>query len=554
MNKIAYIKSIPNSTLRNYLLLVILVVAAILRLRHINQPFIDAFSWREASTAMMAENFYRTNWNIFYPEVNWNGAGPSYNGREFQTISYITALLYVVFGQHDWIGRSVAVAFGLWGIFALYQLVRLVWDENHALVCAAVMAVLPGSVFVERSLIPDPAMVPLVTTSLWMLVAYLKTERLKYLWLASFFGAWGCLTKITGLIVGIPAIYALFPLLGSKSKQRPRKITMIVVAMIVTLMPVIVYYSWARYLAMNYPPYHFAGDGFWVWDGLQEWLDQNYYLPHFVRNLKNWLLSTPGIALVVLGLFCLPPRFQSNEDTADNIISTHTHVQIRWLFHWWLVGFMLFFLVGAYELYANAWNLHIFNPIAATLAGRAIIVIATFATGIVRSLSTDIPQNLISKVPIVCAILLVMILNISGQKALKNMYEPPNWHSEQSYELGMALRRNSQPKDLVVTLAHALGDPIAIYYSHRRGWTFMLGGIDYPESKNSDITLPKDDNISIQNIENLRKKGSILLGIAGVHQDKINKDHPLLLEYLNQNWSAKEVNSDWAVYRFLPPK
>ena len=145
---------------------------------------------------MMAENYYRTNWNIFYPEVNWNGPGPSYQGREFQTVTYIAALLYGVFGQQDWVGRSVVVAFGVWGIFALYQLVRRVWDEERALAGAAVMALLPGSIFIERSFLPDPAMVALVVTSLWMFVAYLQTERLRYLVLAGVIGAWGLLTKI----------------------------------------------------------------------------------------------------------------------------------------------------------------------------------------------------------------------------------------------------------------------------------------------------------------------------------------------------------------------
>lgn len=105
----------------------ILVLAAVFRLNNITQPFIDDNAWRESSVAMMAENFYTRSWNIFYPEVNWVGPGPGYQGREFQTISYITALLYLVLGQHDWIGRCVIVVFALIGIFALYQLIRRIW-------------------------------------------------------------------------------------------------------------------------------------------------------------------------------------------------------------------------------------------------------------------------------------------------------------------------------------------------------------------------------------------------------------------------------------------
>src|SRR5215471_12398938 len=107
---------------RPALIFLILLVGAALRLEHVTQPFVDKFSWREASTAMMAQNFFRGQWNILYPEVDWGGPGPNYQGREFQTVTYIAALLYKIVGQHDWVGRCVAVAFGLWGIFALYQL------------------------------------------------------------------------------------------------------------------------------------------------------------------------------------------------------------------------------------------------------------------------------------------------------------------------------------------------------------------------------------------------------------------------------------------------
>jgi hypothetical protein len=123
-----------------YLLITIFIIAAILRFSHINQPLIDAFSWRQSDTAIMADNFYQGNWNIFYPGVSWNGPEPNYQGMEFQTVTYMAALLYVLVDQHDWVGRSVAVTFGLWGIFALYQLVRRVWDEKHAIASAAVMA------------------------------------------------------------------------------------------------------------------------------------------------------------------------------------------------------------------------------------------------------------------------------------------------------------------------------------------------------------------------------------------------------------------------------
>src|ERR671924_672898 len=89
---------------------IIVIIAAALRLIHLRQLWKDLFGGREASSAMMADNFWQRSWNIFYPEVSWTGPGPSYQGREFQTFSYLVALLYAAFGQQEWLGRPPAAA------------------------------------------------------------------------------------------------------------------------------------------------------------------------------------------------------------------------------------------------------------------------------------------------------------------------------------------------------------------------------------------------------------------------------------------------------------
>src|SRR5262249_29160916 len=150
----------------------VLLLATFLRFQGINQPHVEFFAWREADTASMADAFASGNWNIFLPQVRWGGPGPNYIGAEFQTVSYIAALGYQAFGAAPWVGRIVSIAFALWGIFALYQLVCRVWGAPSGIASAVVMAVLPGSLFIERSFLPDAAMTALMTTSLWMLIAY----------------------------------------------------------------------------------------------------------------------------------------------------------------------------------------------------------------------------------------------------------------------------------------------------------------------------------------------------------------------------------------------
>ena len=187
------------------LLLLILAGAAVLRLLYIDQPFVDAVAWRQADDATIADNFFRGHLNIFLPEISYDGRGPSYVGYEFQLTTYLAALLYHLFGQVDWVGRGIAVVFGVWGIFAFYNLVRRAFSDVQALVSCAVFAVMPGGIYVDRSFIPDPVMVSLVITSFWMLLAYLQDGSTRCLCLAVITGVLGILTKISGLIVGLPA-------------------------------------------------------------------------------------------------------------------------------------------------------------------------------------------------------------------------------------------------------------------------------------------------------------------------------------------------------------
>jgi hypothetical protein len=515
----------------------ILIVGTLLRFNKITQPFTDAFSWRQTSTAMMASNFYHRSWNIFYPEVSWTGPSPGYQGREFQTVSYIAALLYPVVGEHEWVGRSVAVLFALSGIFALYQLVRRVWDEERALLSAAVMALLPGSIFIDRSFLPDPAMVALMTTSLWMLVVYLQTGHFRFLLLSAVACAWGVLTKLPGLVVTFAMIYATVSILHGRDKWNRRKLVVIGIVAIVSLLPAIAYYLWALHLGHTYPPYHVAGNGNWVWDdGLKTWLDQKYFLPRLGPIFNHWLWTPPVTVLVALGIVLPFVGLRPSSCSNDFEVDRGPLRGAPWLFHWWLFGGVLCYLIAAKELVSNVWNLEIINPAAAALASHAIITIAFLVSKITPAAMRPVIR------PAIVGVSLAAIA-VFGAMLLKKLYYP---YANQSYEMGRALREVSQPRDLVVTIATDLGNPIAIYYSRRRGWPFPP-----PTPTRDIIELPPDDNESIQMFEQLRMQGATWLGIVATQQVSLNRTHPLLLAHFERTCRVHWRDSKWTIY-FVP--
>src|SRR6516165_4536459 len=426
------------------LLLLILVSAACLRLYYIDQPFVDGASWREADDATIADNFYQGHLNIFLPEISWNGPGPNYVGYEFQLTTYMVALFYHLFGQVDWVGRGIAVAFGVWSVFAFYNLVRRAFNEVQALVSCAVLAVMPGAIVVDRSFLPDPVMVSLLLTSFWMLLVYLQKGQPRNLGLAVIIGALGLLTKISGLIIGLPVAYMIFSSMPEDGNIRRRYLVRLIAASILMLTPVIGYYVWALHVSHSYPPYHVGASGNWVWDeGFGSWLKSHYFLRKLLHAESQW--GVPLLASALGGLLFPSAR--------------HTSRNLRWLFHWWVLAGIIFYGFGARELTDNPWNFHIIDPALAGLAGQGLLV----ASAALARLHVPLSGR---------AAVILIIVSLHSLQMRQHLRLSYTAYARQSHEMGATLAQISQPTDLVVTVSNAIGDPVAIYYSHRRGWVF----------------------------------------------------------------------------------
>src|SRR4051794_592913 len=47
--------------------------------------------WRQSDTATIARNFATNGMHLFFPQINWGGAGPGYVEAEFQLMPWLTA-------------------------------------------------------------------------------------------------------------------------------------------------------------------------------------------------------------------------------------------------------------------------------------------------------------------------------------------------------------------------------------------------------------------------------------------------------------------------------
>jgi 4-amino-4-deoxy-L-arabinose transferase-like glycosyltransferase len=471
---------------------------------------------------MMADNFLERGWNIFYPEVNWTGPGPSHQGREFQIVSFLAAVLNKIIGWQDWHGRLIAVVFGFWTLLAFYLLSAEVVGSRRAWAPAIVLAVTPGVAFIDRSFLPEPAMLAFTTTGIWLLLLHLKTKRVIFLWLASLFVCLGILAKLPGIsIIGV-AIWACWSDMRLTYDPGRKALKRLLAALMLTLLLCVLYYRWAIYLGNSYPPYHVAGYGYLFQDPVG-FFKKAFYLPQLANHLP-WLIGLPILLLAAIGGLAV---FGSQENES----------RFGGLYRVWLISAAGLYLFAAEEFTANPWNLvSLCLPIAG-LAGEGWLKLAQQGARAERLLFSSV---------------VVVLLFWSGASAVVTLKAPVSFAS---WQLGNRLRELSAPGELVVTAAAEIGNPTAIYYSRRRGWVFPPGGLCPPggPTEDDDWSLLEDDAAAVRRLRVLQTSGANWVGIARGAKDRIGQlllaRNASLLDYLRKIAVFAEETDDWLIYK-----
>lgn len=502
----------------------IVLLALVLRLPHLTQPLVDSFSWREASTAMMADNFRTGGWNIFFPEVNWSGPGPSYQGREFQLLSYITALLHAAFGWHDWIGRAVALGFGLLTLVSLHRLAAAIWDERHAHAVAGAYAVMPAAIAIDTSFLPDPSMLGLLTLGLWLYVRWWSGGREILLWLGAAAFTLGVLCKIPGLSAGFAVVWLIGVLFARGERARAVRSLL---ACGIGLAVIVAYYAWAIHLGTSYPPYHVAGSGY-IWDeGVAAFLGELFFIDSAWNIAVWWYYGWPLLALMAVGLWFWPGGGEFGRDGALRAVPIA-----------WGLGAVAVYAAGAKEITANPWNLHMFHVPLAFLIGRGGLVL-------LQAGRSSLPEGrLLLRVALIVAVILVgAIVPLLG-----SIKQP---RAEWGRLLGERVAELRAADDLAILVSPEVGDPIAIYYSRGRGWTLPPGG-----GEQSWSLLYEDDASAIAALEALKAEGAVWFGVTRDATDKQGRrfvnHHASLIEHLMQTATLVEYPPEFLLWRLEP--
>ena len=104
------------------------------------------FGWRPTDLAGIAINYYRNGFHFFYPQVMWGGAGAGHVEMELPLQSFLTALLFKVFGQHDALSEVFPLAFGFGIVWVTAAIGRYRFGDVAGLAAGLGVALSPTQV------------------------------------------------------------------------------------------------------------------------------------------------------------------------------------------------------------------------------------------------------------------------------------------------------------------------------------------------------------------------------------------------------------------------
>ncbi len=422
----------------------ILLLALALRLQGLHNPILDHPGWRQGDTASIARNFATLQYDIFFPQTDYNGPPPNYVELELQIVPIVAATVYKAVGVHEVIGRLTSIAFSLATVAALALFGRWLFASELAGALAALLfAMMPGSFYYGRTFTPDTAMVFFLSAALYAIARMLvddETWTPRQLAGATALLALAFLAKPVSLVALVP--------IGALIAQRAlsaRTLRWPPIALMLAL-PLGLLYGYDAVVA-SHAEWHWASG-----------IAKLHVLPslltslHGGRALHGKLLALRQV-LGMLGHTMIGPAI-SALGILGFVLPPHV-VRTRTLLWSWLAGGLMYtYVVVTVE--RVDYYMYLLLPLAA-LAGAGFLARVCHA---VRASGIRTPLKLAA-----AAAALAALAAVTWQNA--RIVKPYYRYGKDVYRNAVRLDETLAPGALVV-MGHY--DPSILYYIGRYGW------------------------------------------------------------------------------------
>jgi 4-amino-4-deoxy-L-arabinose transferase-like glycosyltransferase len=160
--------------------------------------------FRQTDCLSITDNYYNGNWNFFQPSLNVLFSDKNTTGKsagEFPLLYYFVALLWKVFGKHEYIFRLVTIAFAFSGMLALYKLVyALVKDYFWAIASALFLFCSPIFAFYSNNFLTNVPAFSLMLIALYFFYLFWNSGRNRHLFICMVLFLVAGLLKVSSLL------------------------------------------------------------------------------------------------------------------------------------------------------------------------------------------------------------------------------------------------------------------------------------------------------------------------------------------------------------------
>jgi hypothetical protein len=189
----------------------ILLISAGLLYSYYQVLFMRPYSihqWRQCDGLSFALNYYYDGMHFFSPTIHYSGAA---DGRacpsEFPIIYYVAALLWKIFGYHEFIYRLEEIFLGFTGFYFLFKLAKKILKDGFwAILVSLFLFSSPIVAYYSPSFISDFPALCFLLIAWYFFYRFYKEEKNRDCSIAMLFFALAGLVKITALISFVPIV------------------------------------------------------------------------------------------------------------------------------------------------------------------------------------------------------------------------------------------------------------------------------------------------------------------------------------------------------------
>lgn len=276
---------------------VYIALFALIKCYHLNIPVLDEHNRRQCLTLVVARNFVEIDPNILYPRSPICDSRTGIIPQEFPILNYLIALLFLVFGEQNWVFRILMVLSTSFGLVAFYQYTKNIINKEVAFFSLLLFASSIAFAY-SRKAMPDIFAISLCLGALYYGYQYLSHHKIRYLLLYLFLSTLGLLTKMPAAVV---LCLLLHPMLEEGFSVR-RRMLLLIVSIFPLTMLYLWYFNWVPYLESEfgfklYYTQSFA-DG---WQEIVELGSRTYerFTPILFQNHVHFYASIAGLGLLI---------------------------------------------------------------------------------------------------------------------------------------------------------------------------------------------------------------------------------------------------------------